>query len=115
MRLILLFTALAVALGLAVIASQTPAPRPVSTPPEIFAAERAMADVREIARAPHPVGSAEHARVQTYLMQRMAALGLDPPYPDRPPVVPRDAAAGARGREHERADGRQSRRRSVRT
>nr|WP_314525536.1 M20/M25/M40 family metallo-hydrolase [uncultured Brevundimonas sp.] len=78
MRLILLFTALVVALGLAVIASQTPAPRPVSTPPETFSAERAMADVREIARAPHPVGSAEHARVQTYLMQRMTALGLDP-------------------------------------
>ena len=78
MRLILLFTALAVALGLAVIASQTPAPRPVSTPVEAFSAARAMADVREIARAPHPVGSDDHARVQAYLMQRMTALGLAP-------------------------------------
>ena len=52
MRLILLFTALAVVLGLAVMASQTPAPRPISTPAEVFSAARAMADVREIARAP---------------------------------------------------------------
>ncbi|WP_312083124.1 M20/M25/M40 family metallo-hydrolase [Brevundimonas sp.] len=78
MRLILLFTALAVALGLAVMASQTPAPRPISTPAEAFSAVRAMADVREIARAPHPVGSDDHARVQAYLMQRMTALGLAP-------------------------------------
>lgn len=78
MRLILLFTALAVALGLAVIASQTPAPRPISTPAEAFSAARAMGDVREIARAPHPVGSDDHARVQAYLMQRMTALGLTP-------------------------------------
>lgn len=78
MRLILLFTALAVALGLAVISSQTPAPRPLSTPPAAFSAARAMADVREIARAPHPVGSEDHARVQAYLMQRMTALGLTP-------------------------------------
>ena len=78
MRLILLFTALAVALGLAVMASQTPAPRPISTPAEAFSAARAMADVREIARAPHPVGSDDHARVQAYLMQRMTAMGLAP-------------------------------------
>ena len=78
MRLILLFTALAVVLGLAVMASQTPAPRPISTPAEVFSAARAMADVREIARAPHPVGSDDHARVQAYLMQRMTALGLTP-------------------------------------
>ena len=37
-----------------------------------------MADVREIARAPHPVGSDDHARVQAYLMQRMTAMGLAP-------------------------------------
>ncbi|GAW42010.1 Aminopeptidase YwaD precursor [Brevundimonas sp. SH203] len=78
MRLILLFTALAVALGLAVVASQTPAPLPISTPADAFSAGRAMADVREIARVPHPVGSEDHARVQTYLMERMTALGLNP-------------------------------------
>ncbi|WP_426022383.1 M20/M25/M40 family metallo-hydrolase [Brevundimonas sp. PWP3-1b1] len=78
MRLVLFLASLAAALGLAVIASQTPAPLPTSTPAIGFSAERAMADVRRIARAPHPVGSAEHQRVQAYLVQRLAALGLQP-------------------------------------
>ena len=78
MRLILLFAALAVALGLAVASSRTPAPRSAVTPAQAFSAERAMIDVRAIAQAPHPVGSADHARVQAYLVRRMAALGLDP-------------------------------------
>src|SRR5690606_41022972 len=37
----------------------------------------AMADVRELAQRPHPVGSADHARVRGYLQGRMTALGLD--------------------------------------
>lgn len=78
MRLVLFLASLAAALGLAVLASQTPKPLPVSTPGVDFSAERAMVDVRRIARAPHPVGSAEHARVQAYLVQRLAGLGLQP-------------------------------------
>lgn len=78
MRLVLFLASLAAALGLAVFASQTPAPLPTSTPAVGFSAERAMTDVRRIARAPHPVGSAEHQQAQAYLVQRLAALGLQP-------------------------------------
>ena len=78
MRLVLFLASLAAALGLAVFVSQTPAPLPTSTPAVGFSAERAMTDVRRIARAPHPVGSAEHQQVQAYLVQRLAALGLQP-------------------------------------
>nr|WP_314122408.1 M20/M25/M40 family metallo-hydrolase [uncultured Brevundimonas sp.] len=78
MRLILFIVSLAAALGLAVIGSQTPHPRSAASPAQDFAAERAMIDIRRIARAPHPVGSATHADVRAYLMQRMTGLGLRP-------------------------------------
>jgi len=51
---------------------------PASAPATEFSAERAIAEVREIAQAPHPVGSAEHARVRDYLLARLGALGLEP-------------------------------------
>jgi hypothetical protein len=51
---------------------------PAAAPPGVFSAGRAMADVRQIARAPHPVGSAEDARVRDYLVGRMNALRLSP-------------------------------------
>ena len=51
---------------------------PESAPAAQFSAERAMRHVREIARAPHPVGSAEHARVRDYLLAQLSALGLEP-------------------------------------
>lgn len=76
MRLLWLAGSLALALLIGVLTLQTPRPAPASAPAGDFSAARAMTDVREIARRPHPVGSADHARVQAYLMQRMAALGL---------------------------------------
>jgi hypothetical protein len=76
MRLGILFGALALALALAILTLQTPRPLSADTPAADFSAARAMADVRQIARAPHPVGSAEHARVRAYLTARMTALGL---------------------------------------
>ncbi len=36
-----------------------------------------MAHLAEIARRPHPIGSAEHERVRGFITGRMAALGLD--------------------------------------
>ena len=51
---------------------------PASAPATEFSAERAMQQVREIARAPHPAGSAEHARVRDYLLAQLDALGLHP-------------------------------------
>jgi hypothetical protein len=37
-----------------------------------------MRHVRELARTPHPVGSAEHARVRDFLLRTLSELGLDP-------------------------------------
>jgi hypothetical protein len=76
MRLLWLAGSLTLAVLIAVLTLQVPAPAGVSAPAAAFSAGRAMADVREIARRPHPVGSADHARVQAVLLQRMAALGL---------------------------------------
>ncbi|MEJ6788856.1 M20/M25/M40 family metallo-hydrolase [Brevundimonas sp. BR2-1] len=76
MRLLWLGGSLALALLIAVLTLQSPRPAPASAPATDFSAARAMVDVREIAQRPHPVGSADHFRVRTVLLQRMAALGL---------------------------------------
>lgn len=76
MRLLWLVGSLALALLIAVLTLQVPAPVESGAATTAFSAGRAMADVREIAQRPHPVGSADHARVGTVLLQRMAALGL---------------------------------------
>jgi len=76
MRLLWLGGSLALALLIAVLTLQSPRPVPASAPATDFSAARAMVDVREIAQRPHPVGSADHIRVRTLLLQRMAALGL---------------------------------------
>ena len=70
--------ALILALIGAVLLSRTPLPRPADAAEAAFSAERALTDVRAIAQAPHPVGSAEHARVRDYLLRRMTALSLQP-------------------------------------
>ncbi|RYE02104.1 MAG: M20/M25/M40 family metallo-hydrolase [Sphingomonadales bacterium] len=71
-----LVIAIALALLLAVIATTTPWPVPADAPATEFSAARAMTDVREIARAPHPTGSAENARVRAYLTARLQSLGM---------------------------------------
>ncbi len=53
-----------------------PRPVPASAPAEVFSAERAMVHVREIARAPHPLGTAEHTRVRDYLVTQFRQLGF---------------------------------------
>ena len=70
--------ALLLALALGVLALQSPRPLGPETPAGEFSAARAMIDVREIAQRPHPVGSADNARVRAYLTARMAELGLSP-------------------------------------
>lgn len=76
MRLFWLVGSLALALLIGVVSLQVPSPAGGEAPATAFSAGRAMADVREIAQRPHPVGSADHARVRTWLQQRMTALGL---------------------------------------
>ena len=73
---LLLIGALLIVMIAAVVFSQSPRPRPASTDETAFSAARAMGDVRAIARAPHPTGSAEHARVRAHLIGRLTALGL---------------------------------------
>lgn len=55
---------------------QPPAAVPDSAPPEQFSSARAMRHLRELARAPHPTGSAENARVREYVTGELAALGV---------------------------------------
>jgi hypothetical protein len=74
----LLSAAFVVGLGLAgVLLVGPPDPQPATAPLSGFSAERAMAHVAEIARRPHPVGSAEHTRVREYLVGELGKLGLD--------------------------------------
>ncbi len=81
-RWIALLAAVSGALLLAWTGTRTPgedsdAP-PVTPSSAAFATGRAMDDIKVIARAPHPVGSPENARVRDYLIGRMTALGLAP-------------------------------------
>ena len=55
---------------------EPPAPLPATAPMTAFSAERAMAHLRQIARAPHPMGTAEHDRVRDYLATAFRELGL---------------------------------------
>lgn len=65
------------ALLLAILGTTPPGPRGVDAPARDFSAGRAMADVRQIASSPHPTGTAENARVRSYIAGRMATLGMD--------------------------------------
>ena len=57
-------------------AVQPPAPLSASAPADRFSADRAMADVRIIARVPHPTGSAANAAVRAHLAERLQGLGF---------------------------------------
>ena len=62
--------------ALAIFATTPRAPRGLDAPATAFSAARAVADIREIARAPHPTGSADNVRVRAWLVQRLTGLGL---------------------------------------
>jgi hypothetical protein len=79
--------ALAAALTLFVIAlcaaaavyfQRPPAAAGADAPAAEFSSARALKRLRQIAQAPHPVGSAEHARVEQYLRAELSALGVEP-------------------------------------
>lgn len=74
-RLILLVTlVLGVLLGIR--ATTPPAALGADAPPQVFAAGRAMADVRAIAARPHLAASPEDAAVRAHIAQRMQAMGM---------------------------------------
>ncbi|MDH3270421.1 MAG: M28 family peptidase [Gemmatimonadota bacterium] len=58
-------------------AQRMPDPVPANQPDTVFSSARAMSQLVEIARAPRPTGSPEHARVNAYLSDRLRALGLE--------------------------------------
>ncbi len=74
-RAVTLALALAGALLWAILAIVPPAARGLDAPASAFSAARAMRDVAEIGRVPHPTGSAENERVSAYLLLRMHAMG----------------------------------------
>ncbi len=58
--------------------ARTPAPLAANAPAAAFSAGRAISDIAEIAKAPHPVGSSQNAAARDYLIARMTTLGLSP-------------------------------------
>ena len=70
--------ALACFVGLGIAGLNPPNTVPVSAPLSAFSSGRAMRHLQIIARTPHTTGSAENHAVRDYLVQELAALGLDP-------------------------------------
>lgn len=71
--------AILILLGLLAIRSIEPPPAvDANAPATEFSAARAMRDVREIAKKPHPLGSSENDRVREYLVGRLRELGANP-------------------------------------
>lgn len=85
---------LAVVLAIALRPPTPPKPLGSDAPAARFSATRAMRDLREIARAPHPAGSREHERVRDYLVRRLRELGLEPQVQTTTAVVPQYSVAG---------------------
>ncbi len=75
-------------------AAEPPAPVPASAAATEFSADRALVHVREIAQRPHPVGSADNARVRDYIVKQLRTLGLDPQVQDATGVGTRYPEAG---------------------
>lgn len=99
-RTIVLAVALIFAALLAWLQVDPPRARPADAPADRFSAERAMADVRIIARRPHPMGSPENHAVRDHLVRRLGELGLTAE------VQAADAWAHRQGRELAIAGGR---------
>lgn len=76
---------------------EPPSPRLADAPADAFSAERAQRHVEAIARAPHPSGSVEQARVRDYLVDELQRLGL---------VVERQPATVAQGYARRAGDAR---------
>ncbi len=55
-----------------------PAAQATSTSPAEFAAGRAMRQLEVIAASPHPIGSPRNAEVAAYIVEQLAASGLQP-------------------------------------
>ncbi|GGE13509.1 hypothetical protein GCM10011529_19860 [Polymorphobacter glacialis] len=103
-RWLALVVTLVAAAFLGFAAARPPLPVPASAPADQFSAIRAMGDVRVIARAPHPTGSAANDAVRAHLVARLQDLGFTVretsfPMPDkaRRGLVKRGTADAATG------------------
>lgn len=57
---------------------QPPQPKPASSSKTEFSAERAFKHVQQIAKVPHPVGSAANDSARNYIIDELQKLGLQP-------------------------------------
>lgn len=73
-----LLVAMAAAVTVALYQFVPPAVVPSDAPATEFSAERAMEDVRVIAKELHPMGSPEHEEEADYIVGRLEELGLSP-------------------------------------
>ncbi len=79
------------------VAAQPPSPLPVDAPGDRFAAGRAMADVRIVARVPHPTGSVANEIARAHLTERLRGLGFTVRQTAVPLPVTSRARVAARG------------------
>ncbi len=56
---------------------RAPAATPANIPLTDFSSERALKHIGEIAKAPHPIGSAEHTQVREYIIGELNRLGVE--------------------------------------
>ena len=77
-RALALLVAVAAAVAVTLYQFVPPVVVPSDAPASEFSAERAMEDVRVIAREPHPMGSPEHEEVADHIVRRLEELGLSP-------------------------------------
>jgi hypothetical protein len=74
---LILVAALVLSALLGIRATTPPAPLGANAPADVFAAGRAMADVRAIAARPHLAASPENAAVRAHIARRMMAMGME--------------------------------------
>lgn len=75
-RGLLTFLWLAALLSVAIGRILPPPAAPENSAQTVFSARRALTQLREIAKAPHPSGSVDHARVRQYLQDEFTRLGI---------------------------------------
>jgi hypothetical protein len=74
--------------------ARPPSAVPSTAPDTVFSAERAMKHVEQIAQRPHPMGTADHARVRDYIVGQLSALALSPQIQEATAIGTRYRQAG---------------------
>jgi hypothetical protein len=69
---------LAALVVLALYGQRPPAPVAANAAPELFSAQRALPKLFELAKKPHPIGTAANAEARAWLIAELRALGLEP-------------------------------------